>query len=459
MEVFESKELGNGFVELLDYCYSAITCLGDVITPAIPDAEARVLQFAIDYENDYKKEFSTYDDVDFIIPTTVKANSEKGLQLSKQHGWNSNSVAKSMGNHIIKNEKSTPEKIRSIAKILNSNRFNSMKKNPPSDEYFIYLLYGGEEGKQWAEKITEKLDKLDSKHLSYFGEEVTFPYESIGDINPSLKGIDPPITLGQANEIARQADAIGADKGGWGIAIKHFKDSHKVVDGHWVKMEEKIEKEMTMEDEKEKVEMAEEEKPVEKEKEETPAEEKKESPEEEKKEQEDKTEEKMSLDAYLDVSAVLAMLADETEAYAKVKEEFAKPDAEKNFAQICGAMYAKMCNMQKMCTQMSEESKAYMAENESLKKFKADVEAKQFMYEVENTMKEIENSVDMPKEDFDALKEESKKFSIETVDQWKNLAKAKAFTFASKDKADDGIKRYGLPWGQKETSGKKSVWN
>jgi hypothetical protein len=61
------------------------------------------------------------------------------------------------------------------------------------------------------------------------------PYESISEINPSLKGITPPISLAQANEIARQADAVGADKGGWGIAIKSFKDRHIVQDGKWVK--------------------------------------------------------------------------------------------------------------------------------------------------------------------------------------------------------------------------------
>lgn len=63
------------------------------------------------------------------------------------------------------------------------------------------------------------------------------PYQSISEINPSLKGINPPISLGQANEIARQADSIGADKGGWGIAIKSFKDRHKVENGKWVKKE------------------------------------------------------------------------------------------------------------------------------------------------------------------------------------------------------------------------------
>jgi hypothetical protein len=65
------------------------------------------------------------------------------------------------------------------------------------------------------------------------------PYPTLKDINPSLKGIRPRIDLDQANQIAAQADAIGADKGGWGIAIKTFKKSHTVRGGKWTKREVK----------------------------------------------------------------------------------------------------------------------------------------------------------------------------------------------------------------------------
>ena len=115
-----------------------------------------------------------------------------------------------------------------------------MKKSPPSDEYISYMIYGGAEAKEWASALSDKLDEADSKHLSYFGLEVNFPYDKISDANPALKGISPPISLGQANEIAKVADGIGADKDGWPIAISQFKKSHKVVDGHWVEKDKKM---------------------------------------------------------------------------------------------------------------------------------------------------------------------------------------------------------------------------
>jgi hypothetical protein len=323
-----------------------------------------------------------------------------------------------------------------------SNKFMNAK-DETSDDYVAYMLYGGHNGRVWSDEICNKLDEIDNKQLSYFSEKVTFPYEKLKDINPALAGIEPPITLEQANAIARQADSIGADKGGWGIAIDHFKKSHKVEDGHWVKKEN-----MSMEDEKE---VKEEEMAVE-----TPEDEKKEAEEEKKEQEEEKQEEKeeskeeMSLDAYADVAAMLAMLVDETEAYTALAQEFSA-EGKKDFAKMCNALYAKMCKM-------AENEKAYMAENTELKKFKADFEAKQFEAEVNYTMKEICESVEMPKDEQMALVDESKKFSLDTIDAWKNLAKSKAFSFAVKGKkVENETPKYALPWGAKSDV-KKSLW-
>lgn len=63
------------------------------------------------------------------------------------------------------------------------------------------------------------------------------PYKSMDDVNPSLKGIKPPITLAQANTIAKWADAMttAGTKGAWPIAISQFKKLYHVEDGRWVR--------------------------------------------------------------------------------------------------------------------------------------------------------------------------------------------------------------------------------
>ena len=249
IEVYDSKEdEKNGLIELLNYSYSAITALGDFVRAAIPNAQA-VLQFSKEYEEDKAEyEFSSrYDSLDFKIPDSVKKNAQKAVENYRANGGKATSVSLAMGRFLAKNDKIHPEKIRQIYKYFKG-------KEDMSDE-MTSGLYGGKEAALWAKDIVEKMDKLDSEHVTYFekssgtgGEEnmadvLTFPYKDMKDVNPALKGIDPPISLAQANAIAKAADAIGSDKSknGWAIAIAQFKKNHKVENGHWVAKEKMAE--------------------------------------------------------------------------------------------------------------------------------------------------------------------------------------------------------------------------
>src|SRR3989304_3412443 len=64
------------------------------------------------------------------------------------------------------------------------------------------------------------------------------PYSSMEDVNPALKGIKPPVTLAQANLIARMADGMENAENvdnPWAAAIGQFKRMHQAMDGKWVK--------------------------------------------------------------------------------------------------------------------------------------------------------------------------------------------------------------------------------
>ena len=71
-------------------------------------------------------------------------------------------------------------------------------------------------------------------------EEVNMPYTSMEAVNPAVRGIKPPVTLAQANLIAKWADAMeqGDDDGPkspWAVAIAQFKRLYQVQAGKWVK--------------------------------------------------------------------------------------------------------------------------------------------------------------------------------------------------------------------------------
>lgn len=66
------------------------------------------------------------------------------------------------------------------------------------------------------------------------------PYKSMEDVNDAIKGIDPPVTLAQANWIAALADELEADgtENAWPVAISQFKKAYEVEGDGWVKKAE-----------------------------------------------------------------------------------------------------------------------------------------------------------------------------------------------------------------------------
>jgi hypothetical protein len=166
----------------------------------------------------------------------------------------------------------------------------------------------------------------------------------------------------------------------------------------------------------------------------------------------------MSLDANLDVAALLTMLEDETEEYRRIVEgEFAKDGEPVNYEVVCRAMYSKMCKM-------FEKLKSYMSENEELREFKASVDTAKFNFEVDSLLKDLQDSVVIPDEELENMRERSKEFTLENIDIWKNECKATAFSFAvkpnkSKEKDNgNGVTRVANPWIDKDKNTRKSVW-
>ena len=223
MSLFDSREGPDNLLELTDYKFDAVTILGTLVTPAIPLANATVLQYSDEYQAAYRKEFSTkYSTIDFTIPEDIRNNAKIALEKYNKNGGNATSVSIAMAKFISKNEKINPEKILQIQKFFD--------KKPKYDE-FSYGFFGGLPAVAWAENISKGIKEEDSNYFSK-GIVVTMPYKSLADANPALKGIDPPITLGQANEIAKQADAVGTTDAvsGWAVAIASFKKTHVVND-------------------------------------------------------------------------------------------------------------------------------------------------------------------------------------------------------------------------------------
>ena len=496
MEVFDLVENQTGS-ELLDFCFSAITILGSLITPAIPGAKGTILSFSErikeEYDIAYNSEFSLkYDDIDLSIPESVRQNALLGLELNKQFGRGGTPTTVSMGRHLLKN-KTTHVNIKKMAKYFNRHKGDNLQKDPPSDEYIGWNLFGGSSGWRWSQDIVERMQAIDEQQLSFFGDTIGFPYKNLKDLNPALKGVDPPLTLGQANEIAKQADAIGSDqdKNGWAIAIGNFKKTHTVKDGRWIKKEEmsmtqKSQKDLDQElfEDPNKKDLEPEDKNFEKDSENTedvkeegafeadPKDEdskdedpKDEDPKDEDSKDEDSKDEdskdeggdaqNMSLNSNLDVSAMLAMLEEETECYQDLVAECEKPAGEMDMGKFAKALFEKLEDVTEQMNEAKKQVDTFAIEVEELKKFKEDVQTSKFEFEVDATIESVSEFV--PKAILNQLRENAKEFSLDNLDGWKNIVQAKAFSYVSGKEDKTTELRFDLPF-NKEGNNLVSMW-
>jgi len=396
MELTEAEEHEDGRTEMLGFIYLAICLLGAGIREASPGAHIEVLSFAEEnkkYQEDYLLEFSNkYAGIDLTIPKEIRGNANKGLELYRSLGIGGTSVSLAVARHISKNEVVAMDKIKAIHKFLNSRKGVPRNKNQPDAEHISWLLHGGNNAVEWSRNIVTAINEIDSKQLSYF--------EAKEEISVNEKDVE------KKEEMAVEEPKVEEEK-----------------------MEEPKTEEMA------------EEKPEEEAKEESPAEEKQ---EEEKKDEPEAEKKEMSLDANLDMAAFMALLAEETEAYTALVAKH-QAGVELDHAAVYSMAYQKMCKMAEDLKKAQEDKDAYMAVNDDLKKFKADVEARQFAFEIETTLSEV--SEVLSKEDVNQARENSKNYSLENIAGWKNEVKAMAFS-ANKDskKPDDGINRFANSW-------------
>ena len=290
-----------------------------------------------------------------------------------------------------------------------------MNSDENTNDRLAFIAMGGNDAVEWSKSLIDEIDELDKKKISYF-EKVEKNKET--EVNKLMEDKNMKDELFEEKEESfeeKKDDAV-------------FEEDSKVED-----------KEMAVADSKDEEEK------------ETPEDKKAESPEKEANEEEKKTEEKMalSLDAYMDVAAVMGFLANQTAENKVIADRYSAGELEDKDV-VC-AMFDTMCKMAKDL----EECKM---ENMSLKEFKEKKESEAFTLQVESFMQDFQNV--LPTEEITNAKEDSFNFSLDNLDAWKNKVQAKAYTFAVKKKdKKDSLTSVSLPFDvNPKVSGNNSPW-
>lgn len=323
-------------------------------------------------------------------------------------------------------------------KILNSSNYKSLVKD-------VYML------------VEEGWEDSPSSHLKYPVMELkgdTLTYNRYG-LSAALQRSEGQNETGVVSKVKAIYTKMGLDKPDNNNGMEENKDMTKQEE--MAKEEAKIPKEETFEEEKK----------------ETPAEEKKEPAAEEKKEEMAKEELKkeeakkeepnkanMSLNENLDVAALLEFLKLETQTYRELAGgvddsinysinacmgEIAKgTDAKPKV--ITEAMLSYMKNVSKKLAVFADANAVYAEENKNLKEFKDKTDTEKKSFEIDTVLKEATDA-GMPEDELENCKMEAANYSLENIDAYKNMVKAKAFKYFGKKKtAKSGVTRIGLPF-------------
>ncbi len=404
IEIFESREnSSNGLLEIVDFCYNAITGLGDMIQSAIPNAEA-VMVFSKEFaeaKNGYELS-SKYDEVDFTIPPQIKKNANKALEAKK-----GSSVALAMARYLIANEKITPERIYQINKFFKNKNLKEM-------DAIALGLYGGKQGYTWAKDLGDKINSIDSKRLSYYADEENYENNQ----------------LTEQENTSVEDNYLGLEKEDTTKMAKTKDEQEAPVEGSELDMAADPKPEETSE----------------------------ESP---KAQEENKFSYASVFGSEEKFAEMFAEEEDDAEdekaVFAQAREEFGNGT---NTAVMMKGMYAKMCKMARKMAKMEEDSKVYMSENEDLKNRFAEIERSQKEFAVNSVLKELSESVIVPDETLAEMKTESEKYSLAELDSWKNYAKALCFDFKSKAPKEKGeeVVTYAFPWTNIKIEDSDNVW-
>jgi len=290
--------------------------------------------------------------------------------------------------------------------------------------------------------------------LVAFAKEETEEYEKAYDAEFPADTIDSKLGI-ELYEGYKWAQRLAAlfDEAGEKQPIAHFKNLELLNGNEEIKKEmsmDKKEKDLTPEEEIENVDMAAGDAPEEPEKE---------SSEEEDDEEmakdsgEDTKDEEFSTFA-LDVEAALEFLKEETEDYENFALALGKPEGERDYAIACEYVYNRMYSLNDRMVEMAQESSVYMTELEGLRQYKSEMEEKDFAFEVNTTLKEVEGII--PEIEMQDLREDSKNFDLQSIDGWKNAVKAKAFSYTKSPSENSDIPKIGVPWMASDKKDKSS---
>lgn len=107
-----------------------------------------------------------YDHIDFACPKQVADNAEKGLRLRGEFGRGGTDIGVARARDLKNGENLSPDTIERMVSYFARHAVDKQaddfgNNDDPSPGYVAWLLWGGDEGQEWAQKVKKQMEDAD----------------------------------------------------------------------------------------------------------------------------------------------------------------------------------------------------------------------------------------------------------------------------------------------------------
>lgn len=119
---------------------------------------------------------SKYSHIDFIPPKGVAEEAERGLRYRAEFGRGGTEVGVQRAKQLKNRQNLSPKTIKRMSSYFARHGVNEGKNwtenGEPTAHYIAWLLWGGDAGRSWANKVKKQIEAVDSKTTSDLHEKV-----------------------------------------------------------------------------------------------------------------------------------------------------------------------------------------------------------------------------------------------------------------------------------------------
>ncbi|GGO28918.1 DNA-binding protein [Deinococcus humi] len=106
--------------------------------------------------------------IDLSIPKSVQENAKRALKLRDEYGFGGTEVGEHMAEQLAEGGDLTEEEVRHVSQYFPRHAGDNLDETGQGDErpsrgYIAWMLWGGDEGREWSEGVVKKLDERDEK--------------------------------------------------------------------------------------------------------------------------------------------------------------------------------------------------------------------------------------------------------------------------------------------------------